>query len=160
MIVWRADNRSPEEIKRAKGFHPRSRRSPREVIQSFRMNYSEDPKLHAMEHVRASNDNYVSTGVDDTCGGYIHARYIYEIDIPDLNPAIFSNLTLGFNGPLKRFRQTSFDPKLMLTGTTIDNSEMVAILQPKLELTFVTPIPLKYIKKFRETNSRTWTYFS
>jgi hypothetical protein len=148
MTFYRADARSPEAIRKAGGFKPRSGDSSEDVLTRFKTAFSENAGSHSQEHVRQGNPDYISFGTDIDCGGYTNGRNVYEIRIPNMQEVVISEKVLGtqsFN-----IGKPVIKPRLLLDNQTVDTSNFVAMLPAlTVEATFVTPVPNKYIHRVR-----------
>ncbi|MPY23762.1 RHS repeat-associated core domain-containing protein [Shewanella sp. YLB-07] len=147
VTVWRADGRSPATIRKSGGFYNRSGKNHTEVVADFKTKFSQSPISHATEHVSSPNANYVSTGRDIECGGF-NRQYRYEIFIPDLKINPINASTMEVSG--LSIKNNALAPKLMLDGNSLSTSNNIAMRQRLHEITFISPIPSHYIKKYQQ----------
>ncbi|KAA1185414.1 hypothetical protein [Photorhabdus heterorhabditis] len=157
VVVFRGDNRTPEQIVAAGGFYPWSKQDAgkikKELIDEF---IKIGPSAHMMGHVRSPNKNYVSTGMNMDSGGFgEQSNYLYKMEIPGLKPQDMNERTLG-----EKIRQDSRGinyPHFLMNHLTLAESEFVAMIPARSEeLTFITPIPLSYITSYRKRGTNTW----
>ncbi|NHB91772.1 hypothetical protein [Photorhabdus cinerea] len=157
VVVFRGDNRTPEQIGAAGGFYPWSKQDAgkikKELIDEF---IKIGPSAHMMGHVRSPNKNYVSTGMNMDSGGFgEQSEYLYRMEIPGLKPQDMNERTLG-----EKIRQDSRGinyPHFLMSHLTLAESEFVAMIPARSEeLTFITPIPLSYITSYRKRGTNTW----
>jgi len=159
-VLYRGDSRSPGTIRSAGGFTPKSGKSASGVRQEYYDKLRSSPDGVARDHVAFKNPDFVSTAVDEQCGGY-SSGYIYKIKIPNFNVHKFGPDILGAGAnPLRSGR---LFPHLMMSGETYSGSELVAIQQPlqsdSPEVSFLTSIPNRYITNWRKGNGNEWNVF-
>jgi len=163
IVVYRGDNRSPQDIAAAGGFYSWERykgdaQIKREFADAFT---TQGPRTHATEHVRSPKKSYVSMGMDEDSGGYgDQSAYLYRVEIPGLQERQMTAQTLNLGRPFTYVPKNSLDPRLLMDGATVADSTFVAMIPPRtVELTFITPIPRQYIVAFRRRGNANWERF-
>ncbi|CQH97669.1 Rhs family protein [Yersinia enterocolitica] len=149
MTFYRGDDRSPEAIRKAGGFYPRSGDSSKDVLTRFKKAFSEDAAGHSQAHVRQGNPDYISFGTDLDSGGYADTRsYFYEVKIPGLRQQNITAEVIGTQSVRTGPKVSA--PRLLLDGHSVDTSNFVAMLPARtVEATFVTPVPIQFISRYR-----------
>ncbi|OTA15177.1 YD repeat [Xenorhabdus vietnamensis] len=149
MTFYRADDRSPDQIRQAGGFYPRSADSADTIKDRFKTNFSQDGGTLSQNHVRSPNPDFVSFGTDLESGGYAGTRnYLYKVEIPGMKempitPGVMGTATVGRIMPVSA-------PKLLLTGDNVASSQFIAMMPKRTsEATFATPVPSDYITGYR-----------
>ncbi|WP_241160632.1 enterotoxin A family protein [Pseudomonas chlororaphis] len=159
-VLYRGDTRSPDAIKSAGGFTSKSGKSSPGVLQEYYEKLRTSPDGVARDHVAFKNKDFISTAVDEQCGGY-SSGYIYKIEISNFSVHKFGPDVLGAGA--KSLRSGRIFPHLMMSGETYYGSELVAIQQPlqsnSPEVSFLTSIPDRYIASWRKGNSNEWNAF-
>lgn len=157
MIFYRGDSRSPETIRKQKGFQAKR---PMTILQARQhlLSYcvTSTPLDLSRWIIASPKPEYISTAPDEGCGGYAHMGYVYKIEFNNLTERQFSDAFCG--GPLLR-RPNSLWPSVVSDGVTIGFSKTIVIKHKTdvKELTFFTEIPLANIVQYRASSERTFT---
>ncbi|MDE9486797.1 enterotoxin A family protein [Xenorhabdus bovienii] len=153
MTFYRADKRSPEQIRKAGGFYPRSADSADTIKKRFKTNFSQNGGELSKIHVISPNPDFVSFGTNLESGGLAETRnYFYEVKIPGMKEMPITPEVMG-TATVKKFAPV-IAPKLLLTGDNVDSSQFVA-MEPKMahEATFATPVSSQYITRYRDNSA-------
>ncbi|HGJ5906600.1 MAG TPA: RHS repeat protein [Arsenophonus nasoniae] len=152
-FFYRGDDRSPEVIKSAGGFFPRSPDPASVIKKRFIEIFSFDAGTLAKNHVTSPNPDFVSFGTTLESGGYAETRnYFYEVNIPDIAEVPISPITMGVEKV--KTPPKILTPKLLLSAANAQDSKFIAMMPNKsVEATFITPVPYKYITRYK--NNRT-----
>jgi hypothetical protein len=181
MMLYRADTRTPAELIKAGGFkawaYPNQTESAMRIIaiKTVKEMYSASgSKSELMSHIWGTPDKrFISTALTSDCMGQANKKNyrfdkvlfkrveeyskIYRIEIPNLKVYTFDSAHLGF--PLRTIRDI-LKPKPYMDSTKLDTIKWaIALGQPVgKEVTFVTMIPLRFIKGYKE-HGGSWTTF-
>ncbi|WP_350304992.1 hypothetical protein [Photorhabdus viridis] len=161
VVVFRGDNRTPEQIVAAGGFYPWSKQSASKIKKELINEFIDiGPSAHMMGHVRSPNKNYVSTGMNMDSGGFgEQSNYLYRMEIPGLKPQDMNDKTIGEK--IRQDKRGINYPHFLMSHLTLAESEFVAMIPARSEeLTFITPIPLSYITSYRKRGTNTWNLMS
>lgn len=173
MELYRADTRTPEELIKAGGFkawaYPNKtehdmRRTAIETVEE--MYKASGNKSELMSHIWGTPDKrFISTALTADCMGQANKKNyrfdkvlfkrveeyskVYKMDIPNLQAYQFDNGHLGFT---PRTIPPVLTPKLYMDANRLDLVKWaIALGQPVgKEVTFVTMIPLRFIKAYKE----------
>jgi hypothetical protein len=157
MIVYRADTRGPEEIRRTgfKARNPMSLAAARAHLLSY-CTSSKKPLDLSRRIISSPQPEYVSTDPTQGCGGYSGKGYVYRIEIQTLGERPWSNEVLGQNLNLKA---NMLWPKLLLDANALGAAKVIALKHfgtATREVTFLTDIPGSSIKAYRKSGETTF----
>ncbi len=149
---YRADHRTPDEIKKAGGFHSRHPSMKRE---EFIKEFSEmGPFTYSQKAINFPDPKFVSVGFDTDAGGYAHNnRYLYEINMSNMREVTPTHENVG-----SKLRKEKWPIHLAMDGPTILDSSTIA-MKSRTEYTFVTSIPEEWIKRVRLPYGGGWGPF-
>lgn len=181
MILYRADTRTPAEIIKAGGFkawaYPNKTESSMRLlaIQTVKDMYKADgKKSELMSHIWGTPDKrFISTALTADCMGQANKKNyrfdkilfkrveeyskIYRMELPGVQVYKFNSACLGFE---PRKIPSILTPKPYMDSAKLDSVKwVIALGQPVgKEVTFVTMIPLRFIKAYKEHGGN-WTVF-
>lgn len=134
LVVFRADGRSPEDIRQANGMRSRNNTSVATELALF----LKDPIAYARAHVSSPKPTLVSTALDEDCGGYAsNDRHIYQIQVSGW---------YEFAAPPAPSKIRT-KPTVYANSTSLETATAAVIgpLGPTQEMDFIGDIPLAAI---------------
>lgn len=143
LVCFRADGRSPEDIRKASGMRSRSSTSVATELATF----LEDPIGYARAHVSSPKPTLVSTALDEDCGGYAsNDRHLYRIKVSGWH---------RFAPPPARSKILT-KPTIYANSTSLETATAVVIgpVGPTQEMDFIGGIPLADITGCRRPGER------
>lgn len=158
--LYRGDSRAPEEIKKTGGFFAKSQKGGEQIKQEYYEKLREGADNVARGHIAFKNSDFVSAAVNEQCGGYSDG-FIYKMEIPSFTEQLFNEATLGAGA--RSIKKGKLFPSLLIDGRNYQESSNIAIFQPaqseSREVTFLTPIPGRYITHWRKGDNPIWHNF-
>lgn len=157
MIVYRADMRAPEVIKK-NGFQarmPMTIANARSLLLSYCENKKSPLDLSRLI-ISSPQPQYISTDPDEDCGGYSHRGYIYRIEFEFLEKRAWSNLVLGKQLNLK---PNMLWPSLYLNAVRLDMATTIALKHfgATKEVTFLTTIQGTNVRAYKKSGDKNFT---
>ncbi|MEU7061821.1 DUF4157 domain-containing protein [Streptomyces sp. NPDC046197] len=134
LVVYRADGRSPKDIRQAKGMRSRNPTTVKDELALF----FQDPIAYARAHISSPKRTLVSTAQNEDCGGYAsNDRHIYKIQVsgwhkfaaPPARSAILTKPTVYANS----------------TSLETATAAVIAPVGRTREMDFIGEIPLEAI---------------
>jgi len=152
MIVYRADKRDSQTLKKSNGFHawlPMNVDAARDAIREF---FKESSTIEIMSHLWGADKRFVSTALDEDCMGQGAGKNVYKLNIPNLIDRGITKASLGFNS---RKIVPVLTPKLLLNHVSLGQATIIALRQPRgNEVTFFTAIPWSTFVSYRPSGEK------
>lgn len=175
---YRGDSREPKDLK--DGFQawvPLSPQQARDLVRRFsgmqglkltlpalkkdlQETLNKGDKFNMLDLVRMIKQEknrttvHISTDLTEDCGGY-SSGYIYEIVFDDL--VYFENGGRCTEKPDSLECTSHFKTLVVADDKTLSDSGMIALSSKGDEVSFLTTIPYKNIKRYKTPKSTTWT---
>ena len=157
MILYRADMRAPEAIKK-NGFQarmPMTLPTARSLLLSYCENRKSPLDLSRLI-ISSPQPQYISTDPDEDCGGYSHKGYIYKIEFELLDKKGWSDSVLGKQLNLK---PNMLWPLLYLNSDKLAMATAIALKHfgATKEVTFLTTIQGTNVRAYKKSGDKQFT---